>query len=165
MTSWDGSRWVDRAPTMAQAPASRRWGLLGAATEALLITLLSFGLVASASLAARGGGAAGSKGSLSLLMVEDDDANGMPNYGETVTFDVVTAATDTPNVNVRCYVSGALAYDGWAGFYAWAWGNQSFTMSSSTWSAGAADCAARLVMFGKNGRERTLTTLSFHVAP
>lgn len=163
MTFWDGTRWVPEATPSSPAPARRGRRFLAVTAEALLITGLIFGLIAGTTLAAKGGAGGGAKGSLSLVMVEDTNANGLPNYSDTVTFDVATTATDTPNVNVRCYVGDALAYDGWAGFYAWAWGSRTFTMSSSFWSGGAADCVARLVMFGKNGRERTLAQLPFHV--
>jgi hypothetical protein len=159
MTYWDGTRWVPDSPASAPAPLRRGRRFLGATAEALLVTGLVFGLIAGTTFAAKGG----NRGSLDLVMVEETNLNGLPNYGETITFDVSTSATDTPTVNVRCHVGDALAYDGWASFYAWAWGSRTFTMASSFWSSGAADCVARLVMFGKNGRERTLTELPFHV--
>jgi len=57
MTYWDGNRWTPEGPAQPQEPrrrAGRR--LVGASTEAALITLLMFGLIAGTTLAARGGG-------------------------------------------------------------------------------------------------------------
>ena len=109
-----------------------------------------------------GGGANG--GSLTLKMAEGGDmnGNGAPNYKDTVTFDVSTTA-EKPYVNVRCYQGTAFVYDSWAGFYAGAWFGQNFTLSSSYWTPGAADCTARLVTWSNNGREQTLATMGFPV--
>jgi hypothetical protein len=139
--------------------------LWGATAEAGLITLLIFGLVAGTALAAKGGkpGGGNSSSSLSLRMVDPTDT--VVNYGDQVTFDVATTATDRPDVNVRCYQGEDFVYDGWAGFYPEAWFGQTFTLSSSSWNDGGADCTARLVMWGRNGRERTLATLGFYVTP
>ena len=117
--------------------------------------------------AAKGGkgggkGGGGNGGSLSLVMVEDMNTDGLPNYKEVVTFDVSTTA-DKPYVNVRCYQGTAFVYDSWAGFYVGAWFGQNFTLSSSYWTPGAADCTARLVTWSNNGREQTLATMGFPV--
>ena len=56
MTYWDGTRWIPEDPHPArtrQGGVGRR--LLGASTEAALITLLMFGFIAGTTLAARGG--------------------------------------------------------------------------------------------------------------
>ncbi len=124
--------------------------------EGALISALVVGLIAGTAFAARGGG------SLALVMVADANANGVPNYTESVTFDVSSTA-DKPYVNVRCYQGTAFVYDAWAGFYAGAWFGQTFTLSSTYWTGGAADCVARLVTWSKNGRERTLATMGFAV--
>jgi hypothetical protein len=87
----------------------------------------------------------------------------MPHYGDQITFEVSTTATDHPYVNVRCYQGSAFVYDGWVGFFEGAWFGQTFTLSSSYWTGGEADCNARLVMWGKNGRQRTLASMDFHV--
>ena len=54
MTYWDGTRWIPEDPPESRRRrngAGRR--LLGASTEAALITLLLFGLIAGTTLAAR----------------------------------------------------------------------------------------------------------------
>lgn len=159
MTFWDGTRWGPAPPTTL--PPRRGGRLFATAGEAGLITLLIFGLIASTALAGKGGGPV--KGSLAIVMVDDMNADGLPNHAETVTFEVSTSATDKPYVNVRCYQGGAFVYDGWAGFYDAAWFGRDFTMSSTYWVGGAADCNARLVMWSRNGRERTLADMTFHV--
>jgi hypothetical protein len=99
--------------------------------------------------------------SLSLVLLDSD---AVPNWGEQVTFDVTTTAA-RPFVNVRCYQGEAFVYDGWAGFFDDAWFGQTFTLSSTYWQGGAADCKARLVRFTRNGRERVLARMGFHVYP
>jgi hypothetical protein len=131
-----------------------------ALAQGALVALLVVGLVAGTAFAAKGGN--GNGGSLALVMVEDANANGLPNYTETVTFDVSSTA-DKPYVNVRCYQGTAFVYDAWAGYYEGAWFGQTFTLSSNSWTSGAADCTARLVTWSRNGRERTLATMGFVV--
>jgi len=162
---WNGTQWVSE-PTHPPRPR-RRHRLWGAAAEASLITLLLFGLIASTALAAKpsaagGGGKPGSGSSLALVMV--DPADTVANHGDVVTFDVSTSASN-PYVNVRCYQGGAFVYDAWAGFYSGAWFGQEFTLASTYWESGEADCIARLVYWAKNGDERVLSQLAFHVAP
>lgn len=101
-----------------------------------------------------------SESSLSLVLL--DSADSRPNVGDQVTFDLTTAAAE-PFVNVRCYQGDAFVYDGWAGFFDGAWFGQTFTLSSTYWQSGDADCRARLIKYGRNGRERVLARLPFHV--
>jgi len=95
-------------------------------------------------------------------MVNDTNGNGTPNYGETVTFNITTTA-EKPYVNVRCYQGTAFVYDSWAGFFKGAWFGRNFTLSSSYWTGGAADCIARLVKWNKNGKQQTLASITFPV--
>jgi len=132
-----------------------------------VLALLALVLV-PATFAAKGGnaGASGKPGggdSVTLRMVTDQNGNTAPNWGDEITFDVSTTA-DKPYVNVRCYQGTAFVYDAWVGYYAGAWFGQTFTLSSSYWLGGAADCTARLVTWSKNGREQTLNTLTVPVA-
>lgn len=133
-------------------------------TAQLLALVLALALVPAA-LAAKGGGKpSNGSSSLSLLMVKDLNANNEPNYGDTVTFNVATTATDKPVVAVQCYQNGNLVYSSSAGFYpdyAYPW-MTNFILGSQAWSSGDADCNATLSYW--NGRKyATLSTLSFHV--
>jgi hypothetical protein len=131
---------------------------LMALAEASLIALLVVGLIAGTAVAGRSGGG----GSLSWRMVTDADANAALTHGDTITFDLSTSASK-PYVNVRCYQGTAFVFDGWAGYYSGAWFDKTFTLASNSWTAGAADCVARLVTYGRNGREQTQATLEIAV--
>src|SRR5436190_7567516 len=85
-----------------------------------------------------------------------------PHFGDTVTFEVSTAATTTPFVNLNCYQNGALASQGWATFFAGGTPG-SFGLTSPIWKSGAADCTADLGMYSKNGKWNVLASTSFHV--
>src|SRR3954452_23954398 len=67
----------------------------------------AFLAVASPAMAAKGGGGGGGKpsggsSSLSVVMVSDANADGLPNYGDTITFSVSTKATSQPYVQLDC---------------------------------------------------------------
>ena len=129
-------------------------------------------LVVAASMLTLAGTALAGKpnSSLSLVVVSTSpttplaSAAAEPSYGSEVTFDVASSETDRPFVNVRCYQNGAFVYDGWHGFFNSYVPEPNFTLASSYWFGGAADCTARLVEWGRNGRERTLVSLDFHVS-
>jgi len=169
MSYWDGTRWLEDVPAASAPPPRRARRILGAAAEAALVTTLIFGLIATTAFAAKGGNGAnktsGGRSASTFSLVLLDSTDGAAHYGQDVTFNVSTSATDNPYVNVRCYQDGAFVYDAWAGFYDAAWFGQTFTLASSSWTSGAADCDARLVMWAKNGRERTLDEMTFHVQP
>jgi hypothetical protein len=110
-----------------------------------------------------GGNTTGSSGSLSTLMVVDQNGNGAPNWNDQITFAVSTTATSSPWVRLNCYQSGVWVSTSTAGFFAaYAWA-PNFTLSSGAWTSGAGDCTATLYMVTSNGRSKTLNTLSFHV--
>jgi hypothetical protein len=110
-----------------------------------------------------GGGGGGHKGggggssSLTLTMVADENSNGLPNWNDTITFNVSTTATTQPYVEVTCSQNGAVVYSAWAGFYSsYPWpGSQLMPLYSPSWTGGAADCTAVL--------DPNLATLNFHV--
>lgn len=121
-----------------------------------------------AAYAAKGGGGGGKGGgkggpratdpsSLAVVMVEDRDGDGSPDWGDTITFEITTTATDTPYVSLTCSQDGTIVYSAWAGFYPdYPWpGSRLMPLSSPSWQGGAADCTAVL----NDG----LATLGFHV--
>jgi hypothetical protein len=119
---------------------------------------------AKSAQAGGGGKSGGGGGSLSLVMVNDVNGNGLPNYGDSVTFNVSTTATSQPNVDVRCYQNGVLVYGATAGFYPsypWPW-DQTFMLSSPSWTGGAASCAA-VLSYSSGAKTVTLATLAFPV--
>jgi hypothetical protein len=95
-----------------------------------------------------GGGSTGGSGSLSLALPPYIDVNGdgLPNVGDTVTFNVSTTATDTPTVNLTCYQNGVAVFGAQGAFYAsdpWQW-SRYMKLYSASWGSGAADCTATL---------------------
>jgi hypothetical protein len=112
-----------------------------------------------------GGGGTGSGSSLSLVMVADANSDGLPNWNDTVTFDVSTTVTDSPRVAVDCYQNGTHVYWASAAWYAgnpWPW-LRNFNLNSTYWTGGAADCTAQL-QAATSKRTTVLATLNFHVA-
>jgi hypothetical protein len=125
-----------------------------------------------AALAARGGGGGkpgGSGGttgsgsiSLAAPLVNDANGNGLPNWNDTVTFNISTTATSQPYVNLLCSGTG-VSYNSWRGYFAGSLDtNWNFVLSSGGWTSGAADCTAYLGMYTKQGFQRLAST-NFHV--
>jgi hypothetical protein len=138
------------------------------AALAAAIAVLALTLVVPAALAGKGhskpGGGGGGSGSSSLTLVLLNSSDGLPHYGQQVTFTVSTTVTSRPYVRLDCYQGGAYVYSQWAGFYAdfaWPW-LQTYPLSNSMWTGGAADCTATL--YYNNGRAWTnILSQSFHV--
>ena len=107
------------------------------------------------------GGATG-EGSLSLVMVADTNANGAPNWGDTITWN--TSGTDTPVVGVECTQNGVLVYVTTGGLYPtydWPW-TANMLLKSGAWTGGGATCTAKLTPVSGTP---LLATYSFSVAP
>ncbi len=135
---------------------------------ALVIAVLPAIVVVPTALAGKGGkpgggGGGGSTtggGSLSLVLLDSTD--GLAHYGQRVTFNVTTSATQ-PYVSVNCYQGGVRVASGSAGFFAsYPWSKE-FTLSSSLWVGGAADCTAALYTTKDGTRITTLASMTFHV--
>lgn len=110
----------------------------------------------------RGGGSGSS--SLSIVMVTDKNADGLPNWGDSITFKVSTAATTQPYVQLNCSQNQVVVYQHQAGIYlSYPW-SQNYVLSSSNWTTGAASCTA-LLQYNSGKRTLTLTTLNFQVNP
>ena len=140
-----------------------------AVLEAGLIALVVLTLVITPALAAKGGnGASGKPGgagtsSLALVMVDPSDPGA--NHGDVISFGVSTTATDRPFVSVNCYQGTAWVYTASVGFFpSYPW-SQTFTLASAAWTAGGADCVARLYSSKDGTRTTTLATMTFVVAP
>lgn len=138
--------------------------LLGATTEALLIVILVTGLLAVPVLAGKGGGKgpgkpSGGTGTISLVLVDSTD--GLAHYGQRVTFNVATTATNEPWVNLKCWQNGTLVAEGWNGFFERSITGRNFGLYSPQWTGGAADCTAYLT----TPQRKVLGSASFHVEP
>jgi hypothetical protein len=134
---------------------------------ALLAALAALVLAAApAAMAAKGsGGGAGGKhgggstgtGSISLVLLDSTD--GLAHYGQHVTFNVSTTATNQPWVHLQCYQNGTLVAEGWDGYFDGSLSGRNFTLASPSWTGGAADCTATLT----TPQWAPLASTSFHV--
>ena len=126
------------------------------------VVLAGLALVPVALAGKPAGGGKGGTGTLTLVMLNDANGDGLPNWGDSVTFNVSTTATTTPNVSLTCSQNGTLVYSAVTGFYAsypWPW-TQVMTLTSASWTGGAASCSAKL--YYSSGRSTvTLNTLTF----
>ncbi len=124
----------------------------------LTFAAMSLLLAASPALA----GKPNSSSSIRLVMLSAS-ASG-PHWGDKVTFAVSTNASDRPYVLLNCYQNGVWLYAAQAGFYASYPFSQVFTLSSTAWTGGAADCKARVGKLNAYGTKFTeLASTSFHV--
>ena len=99
----------------------------------------------------------------SLSVVVKDGADQVPNYYETITFNV-TSTVDKKWVDLYCYQGGEFVYSQTAGFfpgYPWA---PDYQLASAYWTGGAADCEATLYTTNAKGRQSVLATLRFTAA-
>jgi hypothetical protein len=114
------------------------------------------------------GGTGGGGGTISLVMVNDANGNGLPDYMDTVTFAVSTTATTMPWVTVDCYQSGTLVYQESNGIFSTSL-NQLFVLGQTTaWQGGAANCTAYLQNWDSYTKHHTVTNLAsmtFNVGP
>ena len=149
---------------------SRQRSSLRLAACAVLAVVASLALVPVSSAAKPGGsgstgGGGGTSSSLAVVIVNDKNGNGVPNWGDTVTFSVSTTATTQPEVELACYQDGIKVADGVGGFYAgdpWAPEDQMMTLESYVWTGGEADCTATL-FYMKRGKAIDLASIGFKV--
>lgn len=131
------------------------------------------GLIASTAFAAKptagsgghhGGGSTGGSGTLTMKMVVDNNANGAPNWGDSITYTVSTTATIYPYVSTQCTQNAKLVVSTSAGFFAsYAWPSaQTVPLATYAWTGGAASCTARLYSMD-GGSQTILRTITFSV--
>ncbi|MBX4201272.1 hypothetical protein KW803_00035 [Candidatus Saccharibacteria bacterium] len=110
-------------------------------------------------------GSSGGGGSLSLVMVTDANSDGLPNYKDQVTFNVVTTVY-SKWVELLCYQNGTLVYSQQAGYFPeYPWGTTYSLGPTYLWNGGAADCTATLFTTGNHGRRVVMATIPVHVNP
>jgi len=138
------------------------------------LVVLALALV-PVSLAAKGGGGGGKStggnggttgGSAGgqLFLVPLDATDGVPHWGQRITYNLSTSAT-YPYVSTVCYQGSTLVLSTSAGFFpSYPWQSaQVVPLTTGYWTGGAADCTARLYVNGSRGSTTTLATLGFHV--
>jgi hypothetical protein len=118
--------------------------------------------IATPAFAGKPARSSGSTSTLKLVLLNSTD--GLPHYGQDVTFDASSSSTTEPHVKLSCSQGGTVVYTAQTGYYAsypWPWTN-TMTLSSGAWTGGAADCTATLYWF--NGSKTvTGSVLSFPV--
>lgn len=127
-----------------------------------VVLVLSLGLVPAAFAGKGHQTTSGSSTITGPVMVVDNNGNGVPNWQDTVTFNMSTTATAQPYVHLTCSGNG-VGYDSWKGVFPGSLDtNWNFVLASGGWSSGAADCTATLGMYTKRGFNQLAST-SFHV--
>jgi hypothetical protein len=145
---------------------------LQAIAEGSLIALLVVGLMAGSVFAGGKGGGGGKPGgggttggSLAVVMFADANANGAPNYGDGVTFNVERSTTQV-FVGLRCWQGSNFVFDGYVGYFEGAWFEDHFTLTSMYWDPQqSASCTARKFTYSRRGTESVSATTTFAVAP
>jgi hypothetical protein len=127
------------------------------------VAVLCAALAPAAFASKPGGGGTSGGGTIGLVLLDSTD--GLPHFGQQVTFNVSTTATSEPWVTLYCYQDGSLVYQGSNGIFPTSLG-QIFTLASNSWTSGAGDCTAWLQNwdnYAKHGTIRNLASISFHV--
>jgi hypothetical protein len=96
------------------------------------------------------------------VIVDDVNADDLPNRGDSVTFNITTSVTTEPYVELICRQNGEVVFGKVAGYfdgYPWPW-SKVMLLRSDRWVGGAAACTADLYYFNRLTRT-SLTTLSF----
>jgi len=123
--------------------------------------------VAGGAIAAKGGGKGQgghttSASAIDLVLLNSTD--GQAHWGQQVTFNVTTSATSRPFVSLVCMQGSDRVYGATAGMFdSYTW-SRNFTLESTAWTGGAADCTATAYYFTQNGAERSLGSLPVPVA-
>jgi hypothetical protein len=111
-----------------------------------------------------GGGTTSGSSSISIAepLVYDANGDGLPNWGDTIRFNVSTTVTTEPFVELICYQNGVAVYGANTGYFdSYSWpSTQNMKLGSQMWTGGNADCVASMFTF-RNGHRWTLATLSF----
>jgi len=127
-----------------------------------VVLALSLALVPGAFAKGKPGGGGGGGTITGPMLVTDVQADGVVNYGDTVTFNV-SASTSSPYVDLLCSQSGGVVYSATAGFFAsypWPW-TKDMNLASQMWTGWDASCTATLYTFNSRARKVVLATLPF----
>jgi len=123
---------------------------------------------ATLSTLAKGGRPALTTGDNTIDLVTLDSTDGVAYFGQHVTFDIHTTATASPFVTVQCSQNGGIVYQQSLRMDLGTLYSRTFTLASSGWQGGAADCIGTLENwddYSKNGKIFALATKEFLVEP
>jgi hypothetical protein len=92
-----------------------------------------------------------------LGMVTDNNSDGLPNWGDQVTFNVSTPDTNDPHVQLICSQNGEVVYGA-------SWPiTPVLTLRSDVWQGGAADCTATAYYITDGTKKVPIGSLNFPV--
>ena len=103
-----------------------------------------------------GNGATAAAFGIAVVMANDANGDGLPNWNDHVTFDVGTAI-ENPFISLHCYQGTSWVL---AAAYPASW---DYHLAASSWPGGEADCMATLYTTIDGRRTTTLATLAIHV--
>lgn len=150
MAYWNGTSWVPN-PVAAPAQQRRAGRLLGAATEASVIVLLVFGLLAGTAVA----GGKGSDGANQIIVAD----------GVFATAHDARVSGDRSDywVAAECMQGTTVVYREWV--RADADGHATLMLGpTELWSGGDGTCIATAGFYGKNSRWKSVGSTSFFVS-
>ena len=129
-----------------------------------LIILTSVVVLAGSIAPALGQGKGKGKGhqapsvGFTLGMVTDNNSDGLPNWGDQVTFAVSSTESDNPHVQLICSQNGEVVYGA-------SWPiTPVLTLRSQVWQGGAADCTATAYYITDGTKKVPIGSLTFSVS-
>lgn len=117
----------------------------------------SFGSSALAQGKGKGKGNAAASVTFTVVMVTDNNSDGLPNWGDQVTFNVSTPDTSDPRVQLVCSQNGEVVYGA-----TWPL-TPVLTLRSDVWQAGGADCTATAYYITDGTKKVAIGSLNFPV--
>ena len=112
----------------------------------MAIAALAVAVSLSASVSAQQGQGKGkgngkgesSTATFAVTLVTDNNSNGVPNWGDQISFQIFTTETTDPRVQVMCFQDGDVVYGA-----LWQPNNSVLTLSSRAWQGGRPNAPPR----------------------
>jgi len=117
------------------------------------------GAAVAGKVAGGGGKTKPPAGTTTVSLVLLNSSDGLPHYGQDVTFKVSSTQTTQPWVHLTCAQNGATVAESWEGMFSGSLSDGVFGLYSPQWTGGAADCTATVT----NPSWTPLASTSFHV--
>lgn len=126
------------------------------ASALFLVAAIALAPAAFASKGGKPGGGGETSSSLTLVLLNSSD--GLPHYGQQVTFNVSTTATDRPLVQLAYFQGELRSTPIRRASIRTIGGHRSSPLSSNAWTGEAAECTANLVYTRDGTRLTTVAT-------
>ncbi len=132
--------------------------LLGVWVVMLVTTVSGVNLIPAAS---HNPGGTTSTTTFGLVVLNSTD--GLPHYGQDITFNVSTTATSYPSVSVGCAQNGTQVLYWTAGFFPSYQFSDWLSLTTPSWTSGGANCTATLYYSSGKRKIINLATFNFQV--